>query len=121
MSEESTVITPLPDHASLRGMLEIECAYKFEKGGAVEWHCISSHSKYEHVIILYHLGYIKVKIGETEHEVIYGDSAYLVGKTGNEFITDTRSSEFGKLQKVPKINIHDILTFMEWDYHIGYV
>jgi hypothetical protein len=118
---EPTVITPLPDHDSLRGILEIDCAYKFEKGNSTEWHCVSNHSKYEFVVILYHLGYIRVKIGETEFDVTYGDSAYLVGKTANEFITDTRSGEFGKLQKVPKINIHDILTFMEWNYHIGYV
>ena len=119
---EPAVITPLPDHDSLRGIFEINCAYKFEKANSIEWHCSSTHSKYEFVVILFHLGYIRVKIGETEHDVTFGDSVYVVGVVESEAGIAGETSRLSDiLLNKTKINIHDILTFMEWNYHIGYV
>ena len=113
----------MQDYESLRGIFEIDSAYKFEKGSATEWHCISTHSKYEYVVILYTLGLIRVKVGETEYDVTYGDRIYMVGKVKDdgELEVDKGSRLYENLLNKPQINIHDILTFMEWNYHIGYV
>ena len=112
----------MKDYESLRGIFEINCAYKFEKANSIEWHCSSTHSKYEFVVILFHLGYIRVKIGETEHDVTFGDSVYVVGVVESEAGIAGETSRLSDiLLNKTKINIHDILTFMEWDYHIGYV
>lgn len=113
----------MQDYETLRGIFEIDSAYKFDKGSATEWHCVSTHSKYEYVVILYMLGLIRVKIGETEYDVVYGDTAYVVGQVegSDNIIVGDRASLYDKPLNKTKINIHDILTFLEWDYHIGYV
>ena len=105
-------IAPSKDYEELVGLFKIDCAFKLGSLNKVEWHCVGR--KHEggdvNIIIYYYLGIIKVVYGETEYDALYGDESFLVGHV-----------KLTKKLELTRLNIHDVLDFLKWDYKLGYV
>lgn len=106
------IISPAKDYEELVGLFEIDCAFKLGSLNKVEWHCVGQkHGGGDvNIIISFYMGIIKVVYGETEYDALYSDKPYFVGST--PLINNL---------ELPRLNMHDVLDFMKWDYKLGYV
>jgi len=110
----------MSDYSALAGKFTIESAFRFDKGKTLtEWHCAGTKEEVDvFVVIYYYLGLIKIKYGETEYDTLYGDKYYLVGSC----LGDEDGAVFKDLNSlVPRINIHQILSFLRWNYELNSV